>query len=126
MYVAAPEFVDEEEHSLIVAEEEPRLRAIAPQRAGLPATANRVAAAVAVGTALQVGVALFARYIVASSAPKPAVRAPRVSRRALVKAEPPEVPAEPTRAPVMDDGIIAVIESVTFKRTWLRRNSDQP
>jgi hypothetical protein len=118
MYVAAPQFV-EEEHSLIVTDESPRLRALAPQRAGLPAPVNKVAAAVAVGTALQVGVALFARYL-SSTAPKPSVRPQRVSRRALMKPQPPEAPAP---APVMDNDVMAVIETVTFKRAWIRRNN---
>lgn len=117
MYVATPELV-EEEQSLVVAEDAPPLRALAPQRAGLPAPAARVAAAVAVGTALQVGVAIFARYL-SSTAPKPAPRAPRVSRRAVAKAEPPEKPA----APPMDDGVFAVIESVTFRRIWMKRGN---
>lgn len=117
MYVATPELVAEEQ-SLVVSDEPPPLRALAPQRAGLPAPATRVAAAVAVGTALQVGVAIFARYL-SSTAPKPVPRAPRVSRRELAKAEPPEKPA----APVMDDGVFAVIESVTFRRIWMKRSN---
>lgn len=117
MYVATPELVQEEQ-SLVISDEPPPLRALAPQRAGLPAPAARVAAAVAVGTALQVGVAIFARYLAASSA-RPVARPPRVSRRAITKVEPPEKPA----APVMDDGVFAVIESVTFRRIWMKRNN---
>ncbi len=118
MYVATPELVQEEQ-SLVISDEPPLLRALAPQRAGLPAPAARVAAAVAVGTALQVGVAIFARYIASSAARPPAARPPRVSRRAITKVEPAEKPV----APVMDDGVIAVIESVTFRRIWMKRNT---
>ncbi len=114
MYVATPELV-EEARTVIVSEERPALRAIEPHRAGLPVPAQRVAAAVAVGTALQVGVALLARYM-SNSAPRAVARPQRTSRRAVANREPDAPPA-----PLMDDSIIAVVESVTFRRTWLRR-----
>lgn len=119
MYVAQPEIVDEEERTVTVVEQRRPRREMQTYRPGLPVPSTRVATAVAVGTALQVGVALLARYM-AGSAPKAAPR--RSIARRVVSSAPIEVQqAQPQPPTMMDDGIIAVVESVTFRRTWLRR-----
>lgn len=117
MYVAPPEVVDEEERTVTVVEQRRPRREMQSYRPGLPVPSSKVATAVAVGTAVQLGVALLARYM-AGSAPKPAPR--RGIARSLAQQQPTET-REVQQSPVLDDNVIAVIESVTFRRTWLRR-----
>ncbi len=117
MYVAPPEVVDEEERTVTVVEQRRPRREMQSYRPGLPVPSSKVATAVAVGTAVQLGVALLARYM-SGSTPKPAPR--RSIARSLAAQQPTET-REVQQAPVMDDNVIAVIESVTFRRTWLRR-----
>lgn len=119
MYVAEPEVVDEEERTVTVVESRRPRRELQAHRPGLPVPSTKVATAVAVGTAVQLGVALLARYM-AGSSPRPAPRrgiARNVAPQQAVEAR--EVEKSP--APVMEDNVVAVIESVTFRRTWLRK-----
>ncbi len=87
------------------------------ERAPLPAPVKRAVAAVAIGTALQIGTRLAGRYV-AKQAGKSAVKALKASNPRSRKAvEPVE---EPTAVSPYE-GAVAVSETFTIRRVWMRR-----
>ncbi len=88
------------------------------ERAPLPAPVKRAVTAVAIGTALQIGTKLAGRYV-AKQAGKSAVKALKASNPRSKKAvEPVEEPA----AISPYEGAVAVSETFTIRRVWLRRD----
>jgi predicted amidophosphoribosyltransferase len=85
-----------------------------PERRPVPAPVKRAVAAVAIGTAVQVGAKLAGRYM-AKQAGKKAVAtlksAPKKPAAAVAKSNP--------SAPF--DDAVAVSESFTVRRVWIRR-----
>jgi hypothetical protein len=89
---------------------------IKPERKPVPAPVKRAVAAVAIGTAVQVGAKLAGRYM-ARQAGKKAVS---TLRSAPKKAAAPAAVAKSNPSAPFDDAV-AVSESFTVRRVWIRR-----
>lgn len=88
------------------------------ERTPLPTPVKRAVTAVAIGTALQIGTKLAGRYV-AKQAGKSAVKALKSSNTRSKKAvEQADEPA--ASAPY--EGAVAVSETLTVRRVWIRRD----
>jgi predicted amidophosphoribosyltransferase len=85
-----------------------------PERRPVPAPVKRAVAAVAIGTAVQVGAKLAGRYMAKQAGKKAVATLKSAPRKAAA-------PVARTNQAAPFDDAVAVSESFTVRRVWIRR-----